>query len=108
MDYGYYLQNKSHEPDYGQLIGSRDTKAYSDMKNAESLKSSEKAGGSMDPATAGMMVGGSFLSNYMQQRAAEEQAKKQNQISAINQHGQNQQDALGNLMQMYRSALIGG
>jgi len=69
----------------------------------------------MDPATAGIMAGGSFLSQYMAQKAQEEMARKKAQVEAElaqgendQTYGKNQNEALQSLMGAYRSALLGG
>lgn len=63
--------------------------------------------GGMDPMTAGMMVGGSFLSNYLAQRAQEEENRKKMMVDAAKTQGQQEQGALGQLMSAYRAALGG-
>lgn len=62
----------------------------------------------MDPMSAGARQGGEFLTEYMRARAAEEDAKRKAEAAAIQGYGNDQQAALGQLMGMYRSALMGG
>lgn len=65
-------------------------------------------GAGMDPMSAGIGVGGQFLTEYMRARAEEEDAKRKAEAAAIQGYGNDQQAALGRLMGMYRSALMGG
>mgnify|MGYP007071037857 CR=1 FL=1 len=68
----------------------------------------ESSGGTtMDPMTAGIAVGGNFLTQYMAMKAAEEQKKKDREVQIAQQYGQDQNAAFQNLMQVYRSALGG-
>ena len=96
------------------LTGSYSTSPNNyDLGAPSSPSPTEKSGGGgMDPYSAGIMAGGSFLNNYLQQRAAEEAqkralasqtelAKGQNEM----QYGQNQSQVFQNLMSAYRSAL---
>lgn len=55
---------------------------------------------------AGIGVAGSFLSNYLAQRAAQEEKKKELQIRGIEQHTEGQNQAMNNLMGAYRAALL--
>lgn len=61
----------------------------------------------VDPVSAGVMAGGSFLSQYMAQKAAEEEARKKREVEIAQQYGQDQNHVFQNLMQVYRSALGG-
>jgi len=57
--------------------------------------------------SAGIGVAGSFLANYMAQKAAEEKQKKQNLVQIEQQYGQSQNQGLESLMNTYRTALLG-
>lgn len=65
-----------------------------------------KMAGLSNPISAGIMVGGSFLQQYMAQRAADERAKRQMEMQAKAQHGASEQNQYGMLMDAYKSALL--
>lgn len=61
----------------------------------------------MDPVTAGIIIGGSFLSSMMNQQSQVNAQKKQMAVNLAQQGGQMSTGALGNLMDYYKSALGG-
>ena len=72
------------------------------------LSSSMKKGGSVDPMTAAASAGGEFLTQYMAQRAAEEEARKKALAEIAMNQSQNEQGALSQWMANNRFALGGG
>lgn len=117
---GYFGNSGNLNRDYGFATAEPAGESYLGTKydfsgDAGSAAPMKKGGSGMDPASAGIMVGGSFLSNYLAQRAAEEQNRKQMLAQAEMQKGEAaknsgdmQNQALSNLMSAYRSALMGG
>lgn len=57
------------------------------------------------PAGAGVMIGSQILSGYMQQRAADERARRERAASIAQEHGLQEQRGFQNLIDVYRSAL---
>lgn len=76
--------------DYGTLSGKTTTK-----------------GAGMDPATAGLVVGGGFLGNLMEAKAREEEAKKQAALQAVQTQLEGQTTGNNTLMQAWAKALGG-
>ena len=60
----------------------------------------------MGPAAAGVMVGGQFLANYLQQRAQEEENRKKALMEAAQNQGQQEQSAFQKMMSAYQGALL--
>jgi len=58
-----------------------------------------------NPAAAGIMAGGSFLSNYLAQKAADERARRANEMQNIQNYADNQNKGLDTLMTAWRGAL---
>lgn len=54
---------------------------------------------------AAVAVGASFAAQYMAQKAAEERERRQRAAEIAQQHGQQEQNAYGNLINVYKSAL---
>lgn len=71
-----------------------------------STASAGAAGGSMGPAA--IMMGGSFLTNYMNQKAQEEENKKKMLTELALKQGDNESNYMKNLMDVYRQSLLGG
>lgn len=57
------------------------------------------------PMGAGIMVGGQFLSQYLGQKAAAEQAKRQRAVDIEREYTKNMGDALSQKLAAFRSAL---
>lgn len=57
------------------------------------------------PMGAAIGAGGSFLNSYLQAKAAEAQQKKQMLAQAAQTQGQGEQNALSNLISVWRGAL---
>lgn len=85
---------------------SPETKSAATMKIGTDSGSSAGAGGSMGPAA--LMVGGSFLTNMMAQRAAEEENKKKMLTELALKQGDNESNYMKQLMDVYRQSLLGG
>lgn len=64
------------------------------------------AAGGMSPGMMAAGVGGQFLVSYLANKAAEFENKKKMEMEAQSQYAQSQNQALGNLMNAYRSALL--
>lgn len=63
-----------------------------------------ESGGQVPVAAA--MVAGQFLSNYLNQRAQEDENNKKRRQDAIENQGSQQQGAMSNLINAYKSALL--
>lgn len=72
-----------------------------------SLPKSESGGSGMDPASAGLMVGGSFISSLMQAKAAEEAAKKAGLLQGLQSQKENEDKGINTLMQAWAQGLRG-
>lgn len=57
------------------------------------------------PAGAAATIGSQFLMQYMAQRAADERARRERAAQIAQTHGQQEQQGLENLINVYRSAL---
>lgn len=74
--------------------------------DAGSMASAGAQGAAMGgPAGAAMAVGGSFLSQYMAQKAADERQKRQMDLQIQQDYGQNQNKGFQTMMETYRGAL---
>lgn len=58
------------------------------------------------PLGAAIGVGGSFLSQYLAQRAAQDEKRKELAMRAQENYDQDQTQAMNNLMGAYRAALL--
>lgn len=59
----------------------------------------------MDPTSAGILVGGSLLSNFLMGQQSSEEERKKMAVQAEQKYGQDQQQALGDVLNYYRQAL---
>lgn len=74
--------------------------------NAASLATAAGTGAlAGGPLGAGIMVGGQFLSQYLGQKAAAEQAKRQRAVDIEREYTKNMGDALSQKLSAFRSAL---
>lgn len=109
-----YLFGESQDP----FSASLKTNALggSDMGNQIAQKGTAESIAGLAPAAAGgalmggpggaaVMVGGQFLSQYLAQKAAEEQAKRQRAVDIERGYTKNMGDALSQKLAAYRSAL---
>jgi hypothetical protein len=58
-----------------------------------------------DPYSAAISTGGSFLSEYMKQRAAEEEARRKAMMDAAQYEDKGTQDAFKTMMDGWRTSL---
>jgi hypothetical protein len=98
---------------YGNSDGIRASQLKNQMSisQPDPMQSSMSTGAAslamgMNPATAGIMVGGQFLSQYLAQKAADERHKRELLSQAAVQHGQGEQHAIDSMMSAYKSALL--
>ncbi len=59
-----------------------------------------------NPAAAGIMMGGQFLSNLIAQKAADERNRRELMADAAKSHSASESNAMGNMMNAYRAALL--
>ena len=93
------------ESDVSDLSGGQASKTYG-AGGGTAAASGSGTGGGMEPMTAGMMVGGQFLAQYLAQRAQEEENRKKALQEAIQTQGQQEQNAMSNMGNWYARALL--
>ena len=108
-----YLYGESQDPFSAMMktnaLGGQDMSnqlAAQAGPNAASLATAAGTGAlAGGPVGAGIMVGGQFLSQYLGQKAAAEQAKRQRAVDIEREYTKNMGDALSQKLSAFRSAL---
>ena len=65
----------------------------------------EQGAAMANPMAAGIQAGGSFLSNYLAQKAADERAKRDRAVQIEQQYAQNQNQGFDTMMRAWGGAL---
>lgn len=101
--------------DDGQMLGTPDLQQ--DFTPQQSIQSASPDGASVasgaasgaamgGPAGAAIGAGGAFLNSYLQAKAREAEQKKAMAMQAAKGHETGQTNALGNMMNAFRAALL--
>lgn len=99
---GFY--EKSYGLDFGQK--SAPSASMASAGGGQSMVSEGAQGAAMGgPAGAAMAVGGSFLSNYLAQKAADERAKRDRAAQIEQNYAQNQNQGFDTMMRTAQGAL---
>ena len=114
MAYWDNASKRTYLGDYGSKFQPEDSISFASSSPAMSSSapaaadiggaatSGAMAGG---PAGAALMAGGSFLSNYLAQKAADERAKRDRAMQIEQQYAQNQNQGFDTMMKAWGGAL---
>ena len=87
------------------LSGGQDFASTASPATAGAASGAGGAAAMSNPAAAGIMMGGSFLSNYLAQKAQDEREKRNREMQIEQNYAQNQNQGFDTMMKAFGGAL---